>query len=71
MRLTIRAEKGYEVVCFLADVGQEEDFKAAEEKALKIGATKMIVTDLKKEFVVRQEDSCDLGQQSDKLTLIG
>jgi uncharacterized protein YodC (DUF2158 family) len=40
-------------VCFLADVGQEEDFKAAEEKALKIGASKMIVTDLKKEFVVR------------------
>ena len=32
--------KGYEVICFIADVGQEEDLKAAEKKALAIGATK-------------------------------
>lgn len=25
-------EKGYEVICFMADVGQTEDFKAAKEK---------------------------------------
>lgn len=31
-------EQGYEVVAFLANVGQEEDFDAAREKALKIGA---------------------------------
>jgi argininosuccinate synthase len=25
-------EKGYEVICFMADVGQEEDFQAAKDK---------------------------------------
>lgn len=44
-------EKGYEVICFMADVGQEEDFEAAKEKALKIGASKVCVKDLRKEFV--------------------
>jgi len=33
-------EEGYEVIAFMADVGQEEDFDAAREKALKIGAKK-------------------------------
>lgn len=31
-------EQGYDVVAYLANVGQEEDFDAAREKALKIGA---------------------------------
>lgn len=44
-------EQGYEVIAFLADVGQEEDFEAAREKALKIGATKFVVEDVRKEFV--------------------
>lgn len=44
-------EAGYKVVCFCADVGQVEDFKAAEAKALKIGAEKLVVEDLKREFV--------------------
>ncbi|KAI5285808.1 argininosuccinate synthetase [Ascosphaera acerosa] len=44
-------EQGHEVVCFLADVGQKEDFKEAERKALLIGAQKLVVEDLKKEFV--------------------
>jgi argininosuccinate synthase len=44
-------EKGYDVVCFMADVGQEEDFEAAKSKALKIGAKDCIVADLRKEFV--------------------
>lgn len=44
-------EQNYDVVCFCADVGQEEDFKAAEEKALKIGALKLVVEDLRREFV--------------------
>jgi len=39
------------VVAFLANVGQEEDWKAVEEKALKIGAQKMIIEDLRKEFI--------------------
>lgn len=44
-------EQGYEVYAFMADVGQEEDFEAAREKALKIGATKFFLEDLKREFV--------------------
>lgn len=43
--------KGYEVVCYLADVGQEEDFEKAKEKALAIGASKVYIGDLKEEFV--------------------
>lgn len=44
-------EKGYEVIAYIADVGQDEDFEAAKEKALKIGASKVYIKDLKKEFV--------------------
>lgn len=31
-------DQGYEVICVLADVGQQEDFAAARQKALSIGA---------------------------------
>ncbi|GAA5976885.1 hypothetical protein JCM21900_002104, partial [Sporobolomyces salmonicolor] len=44
-------EEGYEVIAFMADVGQEEDFEAAREKALKIGAKKFFLVDLRAEFV--------------------
>ena len=43
--------KGYEVVCYMADIGQDEDFEKAREKALKIGASKVIIVDAKKEFI--------------------
>ena len=43
--------EGYEVVAFLADVGQEEDFDAVEKKALALGAKKMIIENLQKAFV--------------------
>ena len=29
-------EEGYEVIAYMADVGQEEDFEASKEKALKL-----------------------------------
>lgn len=44
-------DKGYDVICYMADIGQKEDFAAAEAKALKIGAKKVIVKNLQKEFV--------------------
>lgn len=44
-------EQGYEVVCYMADVGQAEDFEAARAKALKVGASKVYIEDLKEEFV--------------------
>ncbi|MFP3950117.1 MAG: argininosuccinate synthase [Candidatus Micrarchaeia archaeon] len=44
-------DEGYEVIAYIADVGQEEDFDAAKEKALKIGASKVYIEDMKEEFV--------------------
>jgi len=44
-------EKEFEVVCFLADIGQKEDMEALKEKALKLGASKVYIEDLKQEFV--------------------
>jgi argininosuccinate synthase len=44
-------EEGYEVIAFMANIGQEEDFDAAREKALAIGASKYVLVDVRKEFV--------------------
>lgn len=43
--------KGFEVVAFIADLGQNEDIKAAKQKALKTGASKVYIEDVKEEFV--------------------
>ncbi|MBG7617566.1 MAG: argininosuccinate synthase, partial [Chloroflexi bacterium] len=42
---------GMDVITLTVDVGNERDFSAIKEKALKAGAIKAIVADLKKEFV--------------------
>ncbi|WP_448523276.1 argininosuccinate synthase [Pseudothermotoga sp.] len=44
-------EKGFEVIAFVADVGQKDDLQFIKEKALKTGATKVYVEDLRREFV--------------------
>ncbi len=44
-------EQGYEVFAYMANIGQKEDFKAAEQKALDIGASKVFIEDMRKEFV--------------------
>ena len=44
-------EKGFEVIAFVANVGQEEDFDEIEKKALKTGASKVYIEDLRREFV--------------------
>ncbi|EXJ77348.1 argininosuccinate synthase [Capronia epimyces CBS 606.96] len=44
-------EKGYDVVAFMSNVGQEEDFDAAREKALKIGCSKVVINDDRDQFV--------------------
>ncbi|KAI9016294.1 argininosuccinate synthase [Phycomyces nitens] len=44
-------EQGYETLAYIADVGQEEDFETIRAKALAVGASKVFVEDLKKEFV--------------------
>ena len=47
----LRAEYGCEVVCYCADVGQGEELAGLEEKALRTGASKLYVEDLRREFV--------------------
>jgi len=43
--------KGYHVICFVADVGQGDNFAKVEEKALNLGAARVYVEDLKHELV--------------------
>jgi argininosuccinate synthase len=45
------AEKGHDVIAFIADVGQAEDFEAIKAKALATGASSAVVVDLKEELV--------------------
>jgi argininosuccinate synthase len=44
-------DKGYEVIAYVADVGQEDDFASVKEKALQIGASKVYIENLQEEFV--------------------
>lgn len=48
-------EQGYEVVCFVADLGQSlgegEDFEAIEARALAAGASKVYIKNLQDEFI--------------------
>ena len=43
--------KGYEVIAFVADLGQREDLQTLEEKAKKSGAREYYMLDMKEEFV--------------------
>lgn len=43
--------KGYNVVAYVADVGQEDDFEQVRQNAIRTGADKVVVRDLKREFV--------------------
>ena len=44
-------QKGFEVICFCANVGQEEKYKDLEKKALNSGATACYIRDVQEEFV--------------------
>ena len=44
-------EKGYDVIAYVADVGQEEDFEEVEKKAYAIGASKVYIENLQEELV--------------------
>jgi argininosuccinate synthase len=45
------ANNGFDVIAYVADLGQQEDFEKVREKALKTGASKVYIEDLRKEFV--------------------
>ena len=42
----------YEVVCFIGDIGQSDDFITAKIKAEELGASKVIIEDLKNPFII-------------------
>jgi argininosuccinate synthase len=44
-------DKGYNVIAYMADLGQKADFRAAEKKARRIGAKDVRIVDLKEEFI--------------------
>ena len=45
------AELNYDVICYCANVGQEEKYSDLEQKALNSGGSKCIIGDLREEFV--------------------
>ena len=56
-------EKGFDVICFCANLGQgEEDFEAVKAKALKCGAIKCVVEDLRAEFVTGKYNNYNIIQ---------
>ena len=56
-------EKGFDVICFCANLGQgEEDFEAVKAKALKCGAIKCVVEDLRAEFVTGKYNNYSIIQ---------
>ena len=44
-------EQGYEVIAYVANVGQKEDFQAVAARATRVGANAVFVEDLRREFV--------------------
>ncbi|XP_042334375.1 argininosuccinate synthase [Sceloporus undulatus] len=44
-------EQGYEVIAYLANIGQDEDFEKARQKAVSLGAKKVYIEDISREFV--------------------
>ena len=47
----LKENYGCEVIAFCADLGQEDDISAIKKKALRTGASKAYVVDLREEFV--------------------
>jgi argininosuccinate synthase len=49
--LKVLLQRGHEVIAYVADVGQQEDFAEVAERARQTGATAVCVEDLRREFV--------------------
>ncbi len=45
------ADRGYDIVCYMGDVGQGSDNEKSKKRALKIGASKCKIGDLKEKFI--------------------
>jgi argininosuccinate synthase len=49
--LKVLLQRGHEVIAYVANVGQQEDFEEVAERARRTGASKVYVEDLRREFV--------------------
>jgi argininosuccinate synthase len=49
--LKVLQQRGYDVIAYVANVGQHDDFEQVAERALKTGASNVYVEDLRREFV--------------------
>ncbi len=49
--LKVLQERGYDVIAYVANVGQQEDFDEVAERARQTGASAVYVEDLRREFV--------------------
>jgi argininosuccinate synthase len=49
--LKVLQQRGHEVVAYIADVGQQEDFDEVAERASRTGAADVYIEDLRREFV--------------------
>ncbi len=49
--LKVLEQRGFEVIAYVADIGQQEDFEEIARRALRNGAVDVRVEDLKREFV--------------------
>mgnify|MGYP002781028989 FL=1 len=49
--LKVLQQRGYDVVAYVANVGQHDNFEEVAERAMKTGASKVYVEDLRREFV--------------------
>jgi len=47
----LKENYGAEVIAFAANIGQGEELAGLEEKAIKTGASKCVIEDLREEFV--------------------
>lgn len=47
----LKENYGYEVICMAADLGQGEELAPLQEKAIKSGASKLYIEDMREEFV--------------------
>ncbi len=49
--LKVLQQRGYDVIAYVANVGQQENFEAVAERALETGAVDVFIEDLRHEFV--------------------
>lgn len=49
--LKVLQQRGYEVIAYIADVGQQEDFEEVAARAKQTGASKVYIENLQREFV--------------------